>query len=103
MKRISLAARIALASAGIVVVVLALALVVARSQAVSVAERNISNRLETTLKRVAELLSSNGADLAGRLRGHAQSPDVRSAIETGHEYLDYAETAVEQTGADWVQ
>src|SRR5688572_21141869 len=103
MKRLSLTARIALASAGIVLVVLALALVVARATAVGVAERNIADRLETTQKRVGELLSSGSRDLAGLLQGHAQSPDVRSAIGSGTEYLDYAETAAQQVGADWVQ
>src|SRR5687767_14155109 len=103
MRRLSLRARIALASAGIVVVVLALALVVARVSALGVAERSIEDRLETTQKRVGDLLTSKSGDLAGRLRGHAESPDVRSAIEVGQDYLDYVETAVEQTGADWVQ
>jgi HAMP domain-containing protein/predicted Ser/Thr protein kinase len=103
MKRLSLTARIALASAGIVLVVLALALVLARATAVGIAERNIADRLETTQKRVGELLSSGSRDLAGLLQGHAQSPDVRSVIGSGTEYLDYAETAAQQVGADWVQ
>ena len=104
MRRLSLAARIALASAGIVFVVLALALAYARASARKTAQKNIASRLETTETRVHELLSSQSSDLAGRLLGHAQSPDVRSEIEAGkQEYLDYAETAVLQTGADWVQ
>ena len=103
MRRLGLTARIALGSAGIVVVVLILALVVARVSALGAAHKSIAARLETTQKRVRELLGSQSSDLSGRLRGHAQSPDVRSAIEVGNEYLDYVETAVEQTGADWVQ
>src|SRR5690242_15937161 len=105
MRRLSLAARIALASAGIVLVVLALVLVVTRSKARGAAEKNITSRLETTEKRVFELLTSQRSDLSGKLLGHAQSPDTRGKIEgaTPENYLDYAETAVEETGADWVQ
>src|SRR5215204_3672316 len=103
MRRLSLAARIALASAGIVLVVLTLALVLARTTARSTAGKNIADRLETTESRVRDLLTSQSSDLSGKLLGHAQSPDVRAKIEAGADYLDYVETAVEETGADWVQ
>ena len=103
MRRLSLATRIALASAGIVFVVLALALVLARYTARNNAEKNIASRLETTERRVTELLDAESSDLSGKLVGHAQSPDVRSAVESGTDYLDYAETARLQVGADWVQ
>jgi eukaryotic-like serine/threonine-protein kinase len=103
MKRLSLAARIAITSAGIVLVVLTLALVVARTTARKTAEKNIASRLATTESRVRDLLASQGSDLSGKLLGHAQSPDVRAKIEAGTDYLDYVETAVEETGADWVQ
>ncbi|MGH7678273.1 MAG: protein kinase domain-containing protein [Gemmatimonadaceae bacterium] len=103
MKRLSLAARIALASAGIVIVVLALALFVARRQALASAQMNIGDRLDITQERVGELLTANGRELTGRLAGYAESPDVRATIDAGTDYLDRVETAAEQSGADWVQ
>jgi HAMP domain-containing protein/predicted Ser/Thr protein kinase len=103
MRRLSLTARIAITSAGIVVVVLALALVIARRKALAVAEASIVDRLETTQARVAEQLAANSRELAGRLRGYAESPDLRSVIEAGTDDLDRVITAAEQTGADWVQ
>ena len=104
--RLGLSTRIFLASALIVTVVLSTTLFFAQRTAQRSAQRSVADRLDIAQKRVAELVSSEGAQLANRLRGYAESPDFRSGVEAATDpgdYLDRAQTAAEVVGAQWVQ
>src|SRR5687768_13728674 len=102
--RLGLTTRIFLSSAGIVVIVLAITMVVTQQSAQGAAEASVALGLQNTVDRVHEIVSSDRGVLAGRLRGYADNPEYRSEIETDRfDALDYAQTAVGQTGARWVQ
>ena len=104
--RVGLSTRIFLASAFIVSVVLLTTLFFAQRTAQRSAQRSVADRLDIAQKRVAEQVSSEGAQLVNRLRGYAESPDFRSGVEAAADpgdYLDRAQTAAEVIGAQWVQ
>jgi HAMP domain-containing protein/predicted Ser/Thr protein kinase len=102
--RFGLTTRIFASSAGIVVVVLAIALVVTQRSAQRAADASLRIGLQNTVDRVLEIVSADQGALAGRLRGYADNPEYRADIEKpDFNALDYTQTAVEQTGADWVQ
>ncbi|HEY8176167.1 MAG TPA: protein kinase [Gemmatimonadaceae bacterium] len=106
MPRLSLTAKIFLASAGIVVVTLGIALAFTQRSATQAAEKSIALRLGSTVERVRELVTSERAQLASRARVFAESPDYRSSFEKANEagdYFDQAQTAQEQLGARWIQ
>jgi HAMP domain-containing protein/predicted Ser/Thr protein kinase len=104
--RLSLTTRIFLSSAGIVIVIMAVVLVVTQQRARSAAEASIGRELAGTVELVRQLVESERAQLASRARVFAESPEYRSSFENSKEpgqYLDYAETAQEQIGAQWTQ
>jgi eukaryotic-like serine/threonine-protein kinase len=104
--RFGLATRIFLASAGIVTVVLAVTLYLTSRSAQQAAQTSIARGLASAQERVVELVSSERAQLAARLRAFADSPEQRANIETvrdSGDLLDYAQTAAEQVDAQWVQ
>jgi len=101
--RLSLTARIFLSSAGIVIVVMAITLVLTQRSAQRAAETSIARQLDGTVQRVQELVTSERAQLGGRLRAYAENPVYRASIERDQEYLDYTVVAADQTGARWVQ
>lgn len=103
--RLSLTARIFLSSAGIVIAVMAATLFLTQRSAEQAAARSIGRALNTSEKRVEELLSSERGVLAGRLQAYANNAVYRANIEsvTDGDYSDYLQTAVEETDAAWVQ
>lgn len=104
--RLSLTSRIFLSSAGIVIVVMAITLAVTQRSAMRAAEASITRQLDGTAQRVQELVTSERAQLASRARVFAESPEYRSNVESpkdSGDYLDYAQTAAEQIGAQWAQ
>ena len=103
--RLSLTARIFLSSAGIVIAVMGTTLFLTQRSAESAAEKSIARGLATTQLRGQELLTSERGSLAGRLDAYAKTPDYRGSLEavTDGDYSDYLQTAVEETGALWVQ
>jgi hypothetical protein len=104
--RLSLFAKIFLSSAGIVALVLATALLVTSGSAQRAARANIVRGLDATQQRVQELITSERAQLASRANVYAQNPDYRASFETPTDsgnYLDFARTAAEELGAQWVQ
>ncbi|MEX2178366.1 MAG: protein kinase [Gemmatimonadaceae bacterium] len=103
---VGLGARIFLSSAGIVTVVLGVALVVLSRSAQQTAHTSVARGLGITQQRVAELVASERAQLASRLGVYAENPEYRSNFEAGQDdgdFLDYAQVAAEQVGAEWVQ
>ena len=106
MPRLGLGTRIFLASAGIVTVVLGVALVVLSRSAERAAQTSVARALEITQQRVGELVASERAQIANRLRVYAESPEYRSSVESpsdSGDYLDYAQVAAQLVGAEWVQ
>jgi eukaryotic-like serine/threonine-protein kinase len=104
MPRSGLTARIFFSSAGIVTLVLLVTLALTQRSANRAAESSIDRALRVTQRRVEELLASERGVLIGGLRAYGETPDFRSSLESAEpEYLDYAETAAEQSGAAWVQ
>ena len=104
MPRLSLTARIFLSSAGIVIAVMAATLFLTQRSAESAAQKSIARGLGTTQLRTIELLTAERGALAGQLGGYARNPEYRSALEVPEpDYADYLQTAVEETGATWVQ
>ena len=104
MPRLSLTTRIFLSSAGIVLLVLAITLVVAQYSAQQAANKSITRGLSTAQARVEDLLKSDRAALAARLRSFASSPEQRANIDSkDFDPLDYTQTAAEEVGARWVQ
>jgi HAMP domain-containing protein/predicted Ser/Thr protein kinase len=102
--RLGLTTRIALSSAGIVVLVLAITMVVTQRSAQQAAERSVTRGLQATQAQVNEIVRSEFGALAGRIRGYGDNPEYRSELETeGFNALDYTQTGAEQTGADWIQ
>jgi eukaryotic-like serine/threonine-protein kinase len=104
--RLSLTTRIFLSSAAIVTLVMAITLAVTSRSATKAAERSIKSGLDATLQRVEELVTSERAQLASSTRAYAESPEYRSNVETpkdSGDYLDYAQTAAQQIGAQWAQ
>ena len=103
--RLSLTARIFLSSAGIVIAVLAATLYLTQRSAEGAAEKSIARGLTTTQLRGIELLTSERGAVAGRLQAYANTPDYLSNLESvsDGDYSDYLQTAVEETGAAWVQ
>jgi eukaryotic-like serine/threonine-protein kinase len=100
----SLTARIFLSSAGIVVLVMAATLFLTQRSATAAAETSIGRSLSTSEARVRELLGAERGVLAGRLQSYADSPELRGNLdEDPPQYLDYVETAAQQSGARWVQ
>src|SRR5689334_3114483 len=103
MPRLSLATRIFLASVGILFVVLAAEVLLTRRAAESAAQISLKKGLEAADQRVRALLSVEAGVLASKLKAYAESPEYRANFEAQKEYLDYTQTAVEQTDALWVQ
>lgn len=101
-RRLSLTTRIFLSSAGIVIVVMAITLALTQRSAKRAAEASIMRQLDGTVQRVQELVTSQRAQLGGRLRAYADNNVYRSSIDE-KEYFDYADVAADQSGADWVQ
>jgi HAMP domain-containing protein/predicted Ser/Thr protein kinase len=102
--RLSLTQRIFASSAGIIVLILAAVFIVTQQRAQRAAQQSIALGLENTQKRVLEIVSSDRGALAGKLQGYADNPEYRSSIDADtFDVLDYAQTAVDQTDAVWVQ
>lgn len=104
--RLSLTARVFLSSAGIVILVMAGTLALTQRSAERAAETSITRALETTRSRVLELVESERAQLGSRARIFTESPEYRANVESpkdSGDYLDYAQTAAEQIGAQWTQ
>jgi len=100
--RLNLTTRIFLSSAGIVIVIMAITLALTQRSAKRAAEASIMRQLDATVSRVQELVTSQRAQLGGRLRAYADNNVYRSQIEE-KEYFDYADVAADQSDADWVQ
>ncbi|MEK7400855.1 MAG: protein kinase [Gemmatimonadota bacterium] len=106
MPRLSLTTRIFLSSAGSVILVMAIALALTQQSAERAAIVSITRGLTATKERVLELVTSERAQLGSRARIFAESPEYRSSVESpkdSGDYLDYAQTAAEQIGAQWAQ
>ena len=104
--RLALSTRIFLASALIVTTVLGVTLFFTYRKAQRSAQASVAARLDVARRRVDEMVKNEGAQLVGRLQGYAASPDFRSAVDAPAEsgdYLDRAQTAAEEVGAQWVQ
>lgn len=103
--RLSLTARIFLSSAGIVIAVMAATLYFTQRSAERAAEKSIARGLTSTQLRGVEQLSAERGVLAGRLEAYANNAVYRANLEsvTDGDYSDYLQTAVEETGAAWVQ
>ena len=104
--RLGLGTRIFLASAGIVTIVLAAALVVLSRSAQQAAGTSVARGLEITQQRVRELVESERSQLSSRLRVYAENPEYRASVEAPQDdgdYLDYAQVAAQQVGAQWAQ
>jgi len=101
--RLSLATRIFAASVGILFVVLTGQILLTQRSAESAAQISLKKGLESADQRVRALLSVEAGVLASKLRAYAESPEYRANFEAQKEYLDYVQTAVEQTDARWVQ
>src|SRR6185503_10208201 len=100
--RLNLTTRIFLSSAGIVIVIMAITLALTQRSAKRAAEASIMRQLDATVSRVQELVTSQRAQLGGRLRAYADNNVYRSQIDE-KEYFDYAAVAADQSDADWVQ
>ena len=106
MPRLSLTTRIFLSSAGIVLLVMAITLALAQRSAQKTAATSIGLSLDATLARVQELVRAQRDQLASRATAFSQSTDFRSGVEsakTSEDYLDQAQTAAQELGAQWVQ
>jgi HAMP domain-containing protein/predicted Ser/Thr protein kinase len=103
MPRFSLATRIFAASVGILFVVLASALFFTQRSAQRAAEISLRKGLESADQRARAQLSVEAGVLVSKLKAYAESPEYRANFEAQKEYLDYTQTAVEQTDALWVQ
>jgi serine/threonine-protein kinase len=107
MPRLGLTTRIFLSSAGIVILIMAITLAFTQRSAKDAAEASITRQLDGTVQRVQELVTSERAQLASRAKVFAESPDFRSGFENSKnepgDYLDQAQTAAEQIGAQWTQ
>ena len=102
--RLSLTTRIFVTSASIVILVLAIALALTQRAAESAAQISLAKGLEAAQQSVNDLLVRESSVLASKVRAYADNPVYRASIEAKDaEYLDYTQTAVEQTGARWVQ
>jgi HAMP domain-containing protein/predicted Ser/Thr protein kinase len=102
--RLSLTQRIFVTSASIVILVLAVALALTQRAAQSAARISVAKSLETAQQSVTELLARESGILQSKLDAYADNPVYRASIEAKDaEFLDYTQTAVEQTGARWVQ
>ena len=102
--RSSLAARIVLSSAGIVLLVMGVTLAITERSANIAAERSITRALDVTQKRVQELIGFERGVLSGRLSAYADNAVYRASLEVEEpEFYDYTVVAAEQSGADWVQ
>ena len=106
MPRLSLTTRIFLSSAGIVVLIMAIILVVTQRKAQEAAQKSIALQLNATTQLVRQLIESERSQLANRARVFVESPEYRSSFETSKDpsqYLDYAQIAEQQIGAQWTQ
>jgi HAMP domain-containing protein/predicted Ser/Thr protein kinase len=105
MPRVGLTTRIFGTSAIIVIVVLAIALALTQRAALSASRISLATGLSSAQQSVQDLLDRESAVLQGRLKAYADNADYRARIEANKtdDYLDYTQTAVEQTGAQWVQ
>ena len=104
--RLALSTRIFLASALIVSIVLGVTFFFTYRKAQRNAQASVAARLDIAQRRVNELVRVEGAELVNRLQGYAASPDFRSGVESAADpgdYLDRAQTAAEEIGAQWVQ
>lgn len=102
--RVGLTTRIFATSAVIVVLVLVIALALTQRAAQSAAQISLATGLSSAQQTVMDLLARESGMLQGRLRAYADNPVYRASVEAQDaEYLDYVQTAVEQTGARWVQ
>ena len=102
--RLSLTTQIFATSASIVILVLAIALALTQRAAQSAAQISLAKGLEAAEQSVTDLLVRESSVLASKVRAYADNPVYRASIEAKDaEYLDYTQTAAEQTGARWVQ
>jgi HAMP domain-containing protein/predicted Ser/Thr protein kinase len=102
--RVGLTTRIFATSAVIVVLVLAIALALTQRAAQSAAQISLATGLASAQQTVLDMLERESGVLQSRLKAYADNPVYRASIEAQDaEYLDYVQTAVEQTGARWVQ
>jgi len=102
--RLSLTTRIFVTSASIVILVLAIALALTQRAAQRAAQISLAKGLEAAEQSVRDLLVRESSVLASKVRAYADNPVYRASIEAKDaEYLDYTQTAAEQTGARWVQ
>jgi serine/threonine-protein kinase len=102
--RLSLTTRIFVTSASIVILVLAIALALTQRAAESAAQISLAKGLEAAEQSVTDLLVRESSVLASKVRAYADNPVYRASIDAKDaEYLDYTQTAAEQTGARWVQ
>ena len=100
----SMAGRVFLSTAAIVVAVLAAALVVASYSARRSAREAERRGLEQAVDLTAQLLAGRGRSLAGGARVFVQGPSFRSLVAQPHhdDILDQAIEAATQLEADWV-
>src|SRR5215210_230295 len=104
--RFSLTTRIFLSSAGIVILVLAAALFFTQRSALNAAETSITRQLDATVRLVDQTVKSERAELKNRALIYVQTPTYRARVEApkdSSEYLDFAQTAEQQVGAQWAQ
>ena len=106
MRRLSLAVKIFLGTAGIVTAILVVTLLVTSASARNSAEVAVARGLSETNARIADQLAARQEALAGRMAIFA---DNRNAVQTialdtaGNNALDQARVLVESSGATWVQ
>jgi len=100
---LGLTTRIFITSAAIVVVVLGIALALTQRAALSASQISLATGLSSAQKSVADVLERESAVLTGKLRAYADNKVYTSSVESAKEYLDYTQTAVQQTDAVWVQ
>ncbi|HEX7938499.1 MAG TPA: protein kinase, partial [Gemmatimonadaceae bacterium] len=100
---LGLTTRIFITSAAIVVVVLGIALALTQRAALSASQISLATGLSSAQRSVADVLERESAVLTGKLRAYADNKVYTSSVESAKEYLDYTQTAVQQTDAVWVQ
>ena len=100
---LGLTTRIFITSAAIVVVVLGIALALTQRAALSASQISLATGLASAQQSVGDQLERESAVLTGKLRAYADNKVYTSSVESAKEYLDYAQTAVQQTDAQWVQ